>query len=162
MTTTARKGTLKGYTAFDVQAAENRARNAGITFDSADTVLTKFRQQQHDEWRRRHSPQGRIDRMQASHRAWSQQHAIPYCEADDLDDETWLNYLMRKDERAFAAVKSQIGIDLSNMEHIAWWMRVRQIDMADIFLWSQDIIRDEEAGKKKKFRRKRAEIRNVD
>lgn len=150
MTALARKGSLKGYTAFDVEAANNRAKNAALYLDSANVVHARAVQEEHERWQRRHSPEGRIARMRAAHKSWSQMHAIPYVEVDDLDNETWLNYLMRKDERAFAAVMSKIGIDLENMEHVAWWMRISTLDMADIFLWSQDIIREEEAGKRKR------------
>jgi hypothetical protein len=149
MTATTKPKRRRMWTDFDAEVADYQARNAAIVYESENVIRAKQIEEEYRRLYRLNSPQGKVDRLLASQRAWAQQHAMPYCEADDLDDETWLNYLMRKDERAFAAVMSQLGIDLSNMEHVAWWMRLDQDVIADIFLISQEIIRDEEAGKRK-------------
>lgn len=149
MTATTKPKRRRMWTDFDAEVAEYKRRNSGVVFESENVIAARSAQEEYRRLYLRNSPEGRIARMRAAHKAWSQQHAIPYVEVDDLDNETWLNYLMRKDERAFAAVMSKIGIDLENMEHVAWWMRISTLDMADIFLVSQDIIRDDEAGKRK-------------
>lgn len=131
---------MKGKTAFDVQAEQNRIENEKRLADVRSVYIA---QQQLAEiaWQRKHSYTARRKKLEND---WRENARLFVEDRTHPPTGIWKRGCERDDLRAYCAKRTGL-VDVADIQHALWWYSLTDSQRFAIFLDSMPIIADDAA-----------------